>query len=284
MTGLVDTHCHVDRYKNPLAVLKAAEAAGVVTIAVTELPSDYQRLALRLGKRKLVHVALGLHPMRAANASPLELSLFTRLLDRTDYVGEVGLDGSRDGRPSLRGQIKTFEHLLSQPRIKTKVLTVHSRGAEAETIERLRDAGVTAILHWYTGALKHVDAAAAAGLWFSVNPAMLRSQNGQRIVAALPRERVVTETDGPYAKLGGRPCEPKDVPAVVTGLARVWGEEPDRARERVAANLEAIVDATRPHGLTPASPGQQPAGINTGINLSETSSTAPAPKPSNHGQ
>ncbi len=50
--------------------------------------------------------------------------------------------------------------------------------------------------------VKHIEAAVAAGLWFSVNPAMLRSRNGQRIVAALPRERVVTETDGPHAKLG----------------------------------------------------------------------------------
>jgi TatD DNase family protein len=133
----------------------------VVTVAVTELPSGFQRLALQLGKRKFVRVALGLHPMRAASASPLELALFTRLLDRTDYVGEVGLDGSRDGRATLRGQLKVFEHLLSQPRIKTKVLTVHSRGAEAETIQRLGQAGVTAILHWYSGALKHIDAAAA---------------------------------------------------------------------------------------------------------------------------
>jgi TatD DNase family protein len=245
VSALIDTHCHLDRYKDPLAVLRVAETAGVVTVAVTELPSDYQRLALRLGRRKLVRVSLGLHPMRSATASPLELSLFTRLLDRTDYVGEVGLDGSRDGRVSLRGQIKTFEHLLSQPRIKTKVLTVHSRGAEAETIERLGDAGATAILHWYTGALKHIDAAASAGLWFSVNPVMLRSQSGQRIVTALPRERVVTETDGPYAKLGGRPCEPKDIPTVVTGLARVWGEEPDEARQRVFDNMAAVAEQAR---------------------------------------
>lgn len=245
MPTLVDTHCHVDRYKDPLGVLKAAEAAGVVTVAVTELPSGFQRLALQLGKRRLVRVALGLHPLRAGAASPLEMALFMRLLDRTEYVGEVGLDGSRYGRPTLRAQVKVFEHLLSQPRIQSKVLTVHSRGAEAETIERLSQAGVTAILHWYSGALKYIDAAAAAGLWFSVNPAMLRSQAGQRIVAALPRERVVTETDGPYAKLAGRPCEPKDIPAVVTGLAGTWGVETDEARQRVFENMAAIADAAR---------------------------------------
>ena len=240
MTAYVDTHCHVDRYRNPLDVLKQAEAANVVTVAVTEMPSDFQRLALQLGRRRLARVALGFHPLRAAAATPLEQALFTRLLDRAEYVGELGLDGSREGRDTLRAQVKLFEHLLSQPRIKTKVLTVHSRGAEAETVDRLAQAGVTAILHWYSGALKHIDAALDAGLWFSVNAAMLRSQNGQRIVAALPRDRVVTETDGPYAKLGGRPSEPRDIPAIVAGLARHWNETPEQARDRVHCNMARV--------------------------------------------
>jgi TatD DNase family protein len=236
----VDTHCHVDRYRNPLDVLKQAEAANVVTVAVTEMPSDFQRLALQLGRRRLARVALGFHPLRAAAATPLEQALFTRLLDRADYVGEVGLDGSREGRDTLRVQVKLFEHLLSQPRIRTKVLTVHSRGAEAETVDRLAQAGVTAILHWYSGALKHIDKALDAGLWFSVNAAMLRSRSGQRIVAALPRDRVVTETDGPYAKLGGRPSEPRDIPAIVAGLARHWNEPPEQARNRIHSNMARI--------------------------------------------
>lgn len=242
MTAYVDTHCHIDRYAHPLEVLKQAEASNVVTVAVTEVPSDFQRLSLQLGRRRLTRVALGFHPLRAAAATPLEQALFTRLLDRADYVGEVGLDGSREGRDTLRGQVKLFEHLLSQPRIKTKVLTVHSRGAEAETIERLRQARVTAILHWYSGALKHIDTALDAGLWFSVNAAMLRSQNGQRIVAALPRERVVTETDGPFAKLGGRPSEPQDIPAIVTGLARHWDETPEQVRDRIHSNMACIAE------------------------------------------
>lgn len=239
----VDTHCHIDRFKEPMAVLRRAEEASVVTVTVTELPSQFQRLSLRLGKRRSVRVGLGMHPLQADRVTPMELALFTQLLDRTDYVGEVGLDRSQHGGSSFRAQVKTFEHLLQQPRLKSKVLTVHSRGAEAETIERLAVARVVAVLHWYTGALKHVDVALEAGLWFSVNPAMLRSRNGQRIVAALPREKVVTETDGPYAKLGGRSTEPKDIPALVSGLARVWKEEPEQARQRIFANMAAIAAA-----------------------------------------
>jgi TatD DNase family protein len=244
----VDSHCHIDQYGQPMEVLKRAEAAGVVTVAVTELPSSFQRLALRLGKRQLVRVALGIHPLRATAATPMELALFSQMLDQTDYVGEVGLDGSQAGRGSMRTQLKVFEHLLQQPRLKQKVLTVHSRGAEQQTIERLAQADATAVLHWYSGPLKHIDTAVAAGMWFSVNPAMLRSKNGQRIVATLPKERVVTETDGPYSKLAGRASEPKDMPAVVQGLARFWGEDTEEARQRVIANMGSIASAARPHG------------------------------------
>jgi TatD DNase family protein len=240
VSAYVDSHCHLDRYKDPMSVLKAAEAANVVIVAVTEVPSDFQRLALRLGRRRLVRVALGFHPLRAGAATPLERALFTRLLDRADYVGEVGLDGSREGRSTLRAQAKLFESLLAQPRIRSKVLTVHSRGAEEETVKRLAEVNAVAILHWYSGALKHLDAALNAGLWFSVNAAMLRSQNGQRIIAAIPRDRIVTETDGPFAKLGGRASEPNDVPAIVAGLARVWNETPDEARDRIHGTMASI--------------------------------------------
>ena len=31
---------------------------------------------------------------------------------------------------------------------------------------------------------------------------MIRSDKGQRIIARIPRDRVLTETDGPYVKIG----------------------------------------------------------------------------------
>jgi Tat protein secretion system quality control protein TatD with DNase activity len=53
-----------------------------------------------------------MHPLGARLATALELTLFARSLDRTDYVGEVGLDGSREGHPTLREQRKILAYLL----------------------------------------------------------------------------------------------------------------------------------------------------------------------------
>jgi TatD DNase family protein len=152
-------------------------------------------------------------------------------------VGEVGLDFSREGQASRRRQIQVFEAVLAHSAIRSKVLTVHSRRAEVETIDRLVEAGVPAILHWYSGAVKHIERALDAGMCFSVNPAMLRSPSGLRVLAAVPSERILVETDGPYVRTDGRHVEPDDVPVVVRALAERWGMTPAEAGLRVEETL-----------------------------------------------
>jgi TatD DNase family protein len=241
----VDAHVHVDRYRRPPEVLAAAEAARVVCVAVTETPKDFELLSVRAGRRFGLRVALGAHPMRAATLDLRQLERFTALLPRAEYVGEIGLDGSREGRASLPAQRRVFAHVLGAPGIRQRVLSVHSRGAEAEAITALEDAGVTAVLHWYTGALKHADRALNAGIYFSVNAAMLRSKKGARLLRAIPRNRVLTETDGPYVATGSRPSAPSDVPGLVRDLAGVWGCDPEEARSVVWENMAAVYARAR---------------------------------------
>ena len=254
----LDSHCHVDRYRHPRAVLSAAARAGVVTFAVTNMPADFKRLrSIDAGHARL-RFALGLHPLVAARASEHDLSLFARLLGETDYVGEVGLDYSIHGRPSRQRQTQVFERILAMPALQRKVLTVHSRQAEADTVRLLIEARVSAILHWYLGALKHLDAALDAGMRFSVNMAMLSSRRGQRVIAALPRERVLTETDGPYARHRGRPSEPRDIPILVAALAELWSDEPQAVGRQLFENMRTLQgeatgarDKAAPVGLGP---------------------------------
>lgn len=251
----VDAHCHVDRFPDPVRLLRAAQDADVVTVAVTELPSAYQRLELLLRGAKHIRLALGLHPLRAGKISALELRLLARLLPQAAWIGEVGLDFSRAGVHTRTRQVELFEHLLALPGIETKRLTVHSRSAEHETIARLAASRVRAVLHWYTGPLGALDDALAAGMFFSVNPAMLTSPNGRRILAAIPVARVLTETDGPYTNVSKRPAEPRDIPWLVERLASVWDLEPDQAAAQIAANWTTF-NETPP---TPAARARQDA-------------------------
>lgn len=75
---------------------------------------------------------------------------------------------------------------------------------------------------------------------FSVNLAMLRSQKGRRLLAALPPDRVLAETDGPYTRSAARTSEPQDIPTVVARLARIWEGDAVDVRQRLIDNLTAL--------------------------------------------
>lgn len=245
--SLIDTHCHIDAYDNPLAVLDEARAAGIHVIAVTEDPGKYRLLRTRLGRREGVDVALGIHPLRAGGASPHDLRRFLRLLPQATWIGEIGLDFSRAGAATRSQQLRVFDAILADPQLRTRPVTVHSRGAERETITRLAQAQVPAILHWYTGSLAAVDEALTAGLWFSINPAMTRSKKAAALLQQLPPERVLLETDGPFARCGNRSAVPTDLLGTVDNLARLWDSTIDYAWATITANQQRLLEDCRSH-------------------------------------
>ena len=242
MTLYVDTHCHLDLFRDPQRALD--DAPQTVVVLATELPSQYRLLAVRFRGNRQVRVALGLHPLRAATATALEVSQFVRQLPNAEYVGEVGLDFSAHGRDTKAEQLKLFDRLVAQPSFRYKIVTVHSRGAEGAVIERLKSVGVPGILHWYTGPSRLVAEALAAGLYFSINPAMLRTEKGRALIAALPHERTLTESDGPFAKVRGHQAGPADMASLVMEVARIWGIEPDDARRQMYDNMARLYAAT----------------------------------------
>jgi TatD DNase family protein len=242
MSLYVDTHCHLDLYPDPFEVLDAAPQT--VVVVATELPSAYRLQSVRFRGDRRVRVALGLHPLRAASASALEVGQLVRQLAHAEYVGEVGLDFSAHGKNTKAAQLRVFDRLLAEPALRHKVVTVHSRGAEATVIERLRAAGVAAILHWYTGPLGLINEALDAGLYFSINPAMLRTQKGRKAIAAIPRSRALTESDGPFAKVRGHSAAPGDMKRLVSELARSWGVEAQDVRDQIYDNLASLYAAT----------------------------------------
>ena len=68
-----------------------------------------------------------------------------------------------------------------------------------------------AIIHWYTGNVALVKEFIKEGYYFSINPAMLRSLAGKKIINEIPMERVLVETDGPISKMNGKRMEPRNL-------------------------------------------------------------------------
>ncbi|MFD2780363.1 TatD family hydrolase [Novosphingobium pokkalii] len=141
-------------------------------------------------------------------------------------------------------QIEVFEHALAICRAAGgRVMSLHSRRAAKpvlDTLESFPDAG-TPILHWFSGTSRELDRAIDLGCWFSVGPAMLRGEKGRQLVARMPRARVLTESDGPFAQIDGRSVWPWEASNVLGDLATLWGEQDDcTAKDQILENLRRI--------------------------------------------
>lgn len=195
---MIDTHCHFDMMPQPEAYISQKEQEGDIVIGMTNLPSHFQMGQPHLKGFKHIRLALGLHPLLAAE-SKKEVPLFKRLIDQTSYIGEIGLDFSKEGIATKDGQVAVLRELLSAIRGKKKIVSVHSRKAEKELLTLLCEYKIeNVIFHWYSGPVDLIPVILAQGYYFSVNEAMCLSKNGRAIIEMIPRERLLTETDAPY--------------------------------------------------------------------------------------
>lgn len=222
---LTDTHCHLGQFRDPAQVLRDSASANVRIVVATENPEEYRRLLTRLRGSETAIVGLGLHPASRAARDPAQLSRFFRFLPEARWVSEVGLDFQRNtDRIERRSQILVFESILSHAMIRSKVLSVHSRGAASEVTARLNDARVAAVMHWFSGTNAELEAAVEAGLYFSVNDPMLRSRRASALLARIPPDRLLLETDGPYARAAdGSISSPAGLAATTKRLAELMG-------------------------------------------------------------
>ena len=243
--SLVDFHCHLDLYPDHADAVRHAEAAGVFTLTVTTTPLAWERNYELTAPTRHVRAALGLHPQLVAERGH-ELALWKELLPRTRYVGEVGLDAGPRFYKSFDRQKAVFAEVLRACAASPgKILTVHSVRATKLVLDMIeehlpRDRG-RVVLHWFTGTAAEVRRATALGCYFSVNGEMFDNPKREAINGTIPVDRLLTETDGPFTHVDGRPTRPDDVTNVLRGLAQTHGMTYDEMTAVVLRNLKAIL-------------------------------------------
>lgn len=243
----VDFHCHLDLYRDHAAVIAECDRERVATLAVTTTPKAWKRNRELASGSQHVRVALGLHPQLVAERAG-ELPLFEALLQEARYVGEIGLDAGPRFYRSFAEQERIFERILRACAEQGgKILTVHSVRSVTKVLDQIeaalpQDRG-RVILHWFTGTPAEARRAAAMGCYFSINREMLRSDRHRKLVAGLPLDRLLTETDGPFVEADGLPVRPTSVADTVDGLASLQAVEASQIARTIIANLRTLVTA-----------------------------------------
>lgn len=234
----MDFHCHLDLYPDARTVYAEANQRMDFTWLVTTSPRAFAATSKVLPPTDSVIVSPGLHPEVAAQKAQ-ELEMLLQQMNESIAVGEVGLDGSARYRQHFEVQKRIFSTVVERAQsLGGRVLSIHSRAAADEVLEVLEQfpGFGTAVLHWFTDSAPILRRAISMGCWFSVGPAMLSSANGRKLASMLPVDKVVPESDGPFAKVGNGPLMPWDAWGVATPLAELWGMSPTAANEIFARN------------------------------------------------
>lgn len=201
MQGLIDTHFHLDMYKNYNEIYKYIVREKQYTLCMTNSPGVFLSCKNMFGDNKYIKFALGFHPLNT-DLKAKDLRDFMCLLPQTEYVGEIGLDFTKRNEKKKEQQIKWFEKIVEVCSEKNKVMSIHIRGAEEIALKILeRYCPRRCILHWYTGNVDFQTDFIRLGCYFSVDASMIKNRN---IVNIIPKDRLLIESDGPYTKVNGK--------------------------------------------------------------------------------
>ena len=234
---LVDSHCHLDfpelQARLP-AILEAARAAGVgrvVTISTHVARHETYR-ALAEGHDN-VFFTIGTHPHNAAEEPDVPAKRLAELSahPRCIAIGEAGLDYHYDKSPR-DVQRKVFRTHIEAARETALPLIIHARNADADMIDILSDqmgrGPFNAVLHCFSSGEKLAQVGVELGLYVSFSGILTfrNSEEIRRIAAAVPRDRLLVETDAPYlapVPFRGKTNEPAYVAHTAHVLAEVIG-------------------------------------------------------------
>ncbi len=272
--GLIDSHCHLQSLPadEREAALAAARERGVAGFLVPATRLDEADEILELCARHPdVRCALGVHPHEAGSWRSGDSRRLAALLAEPSVVavGECGLDFHYDNAPR-EVQRRVFRRQLELALELDLPVVVHNRESDDAMLEAVLTpelAGLRGDFHSFAGEPAAARELIAAGFYLGVSGMVTfkRADNIRQILALVPADRLLLETDTPYLApepYRGRPNRPAYVVEVARRVAELLGEPLGELSERTGRNFERLF-------------GGRDTGAQTGLGMSTNSTASP---------
>jgi TatD DNase family protein len=206
--SLVDCHCHLYALTRVEAAILRARDAGVTKAVVVseDKPSMEQTLRLRDNFPEFVVPGLGIHPVNVLSMSSEEwkgaFSFLKSHANEASCIGEIGLDFKY--ATTERDQERQRKALHAQMEVAADnniPINLHSRRALRQTMEEAiafhRNTGLPALLHWFAHSEKLLIRTNREGIFVSVGPSILFSEEALNLAYTIDPQLVLVETDTP---------------------------------------------------------------------------------------
>ena len=249
---MIDSHCHLDHdplVKNIEDVLLRSKKEGIsklLTISTTL--NGFPKILEIIKKDEMIFGTFGIHP-HETNTDQLskdEIVDKIKTKDKIIGVGETGLDFYYNNSDKDK-QIKSFQNHINAAVELNIPLIVHSRNAEPETYEILKnsDSSLKILMHCFTGSLPFALKLMELNTYFSASGIITfkKSTELQNTFKELPLERLLIETDSPFLApepMRGKKNEPSFVRYTLNKLSELKNVDFDKLDKITTDNFNRL--------------------------------------------
>ncbi|CAN7449548.1 TatD family hydrolase [Acidovorax sp. Leaf78] len=259
-----DSHCHLNfpELLSQLPAIRQAMAQAQVdrALCICTTLEEFEGVHALATAHDNFWSTVGVHPDNEGVQEPTVQDLLTRAaLPRVVAIGETGLDyyGMEDrkgGRSiaDLEWQRDRFRNHIRAARTCAKPLVIHTRSASDDTLAILREEGedgsgniAGGVFHCFTESMQVARAALDLGYYLSFSGIVTfkTAQELRDVVAYVPLDRTLIETDSPYlapVPYRGKTNSPAYVPYVAQQVAQTKGIAVEEVAEATSRNFETL--------------------------------------------
>jgi TatD DNase family protein len=233
---IVDSHCHLNYLQNDIddlaPIIERAGNVGVKYIqTISTNMKDFPTLLKITKKYNNVFCSAGVHPCYVKENPLIKTSELIQASkhDSVIALGETGIDLFHD-KTTLDIQIKSFITHIEVARKTGLPVIVHNRNADDEIIQVMKKqydlSPYPALIHCFSSDARFAKFALDLGFYISLSGILTfpKSQQLREVVATIPSDRLLIETDSPYLSPKphrGKTCEPSFVVHTLECLAEV---------------------------------------------------------------
>ena len=248
--GIFDSHAHYsdERFDDDREeLLLSMKEKGVYNIMNIGADIESSKKSIELAQKyDFIYCAVGIHPEEANRLPDNYIDSIRELAkyEKVRAIGEIGLDYHYEGY-NPENQRELFEKQLILAEELNLPVIIHSRDAQAETMEILKRHKVRGVIHCYSGSAELAKEYVKMGFYIGFT-GVLTFKNARRAVesvSAIPLDRLLIETDCPYMApepYRGRRCDSSMLSSVANKMAEIKGVTPEEIIDITNKNTKAI--------------------------------------------
>ena len=244
---LFDTHAHYDDEAfdpDRELLLESLPQRGVALVLNPGCDLDSSRKAVSYAAAyPHVYAAVGIHPENCAGFVPEQIDTLRNLAKnpRVVAIGEIGLDYYWQEVPrDLQKEVFRAQLALAQ-RLDMPVI-VHDREAHGDSLAIVKEfPGVRGVFHCYSGSVEDAKTLIKLGwhLSFTGTITFKNARKAPEVIAAVPLDRIMVETDAPYmapTPYRGKRCDSRYVYRMAETIAQIKGLTTQEVEEATTEN------------------------------------------------